>query len=53
MTRNNLEKRGGAEIRTSFNPLSRKSKEAQKKDPWFKKRQKERNLIEVAFGNGK
>ena len=52
-TRDNREKLGGLEIRTSFKPLGRKSKETQKKDPWFKKKQKERNRIEGAFGNGK
>jgi len=52
-TRDNREKLGGLEIRTSFKPLGRKSKETQKNDPWFKKKQKERNRIEGAFGNGK
>jgi hypothetical protein len=36
-TRDNREKLGGLEIRTSFKPLGRKSKETQKNDPWFKR----------------
>lgn len=42
----------GLKIRTSFRPLGRASKEKQA-NPWFKAKQKERNRIEGAFGNGK
>ena len=42
----------GLKIRTSFKPLGRASKEKQA-SPWFKAKQKERNRIEGAFGNGK
>ena len=42
----------GLRIRTSFKPLGRASKEKQA-NPWFKAKQKERNRIEGAFGNGK
>lgn len=52
-TRENRETTGELGIRTSFKPLGRKSKEIQKTDPWFKAKQKERNRIEGAFGNGK
>jgi hypothetical protein len=41
------------EIRTSFIPLGRKSREIQRTDPWFKAKQKERNKIEGAFGREK
>ena len=51
--RENREMTGELGIRTSFKPLGRKSKEIQKTDPWFKAKQKERNRIEGAFGNGK
>jgi hypothetical protein len=43
---------GALKIRTSFRPLGRASKEKQA-NPWFKAKQKERNRIEGAFGNGK
>jgi hypothetical protein len=33
--------------------LGRKSRKIQRTDPWFKAKQKERNRIEGAFGNGK
>ena len=39
-------------IRTSFKPLGRASREKQA-NPWFKAKQRERNRIEGAFGNGK
>jgi hypothetical protein len=39
-------------VKPSFKPLGRKAKE-QAKDPWYRKKQKERNRIEGAFGNGK
>jgi len=39
-------------VRPSFKPLGRKSKE-HGKDRWYRKKQKERNRIEGAFGNGK
>ncbi len=52
-TRENREAIGNLGIRTSFIPLGRKSREIQKTDPWFKAKQKERNRIEGAFGNGK
>jgi IS5 family transposase len=52
-TRDNREKMEELGVRTSFLPLGRKSKEIQKNDPWFKAKQKERNRIEGAFGNGK
>lgn len=38
--------------RPSFKPLGRNAKE-QGKDPRFRKKQKKRNQIEGAFGNGK
>ena len=52
-TRENRETMGALGVRTAFKPLGRKSKEIQKNDPWFKAKQKERNRIEGAFGNGK
>jgi IS5 family transposase len=52
-TRENREETGQLGIRTSFIPLGRTSKEIQRTDPWFKAKQKERNRIEGAFGNGK
>ena len=52
-TRDNREETGKLGIRTSFIPLGRTSKEIQKTNPWFKAKQKERNRIEGAFGNGK
>ncbi len=52
-TRENRETTGELGIRTSFKPLGRKSKEIRNTDPWFKAKQKERNRIEGAFGNGK
>jgi hypothetical protein len=52
-TRENRETMGDLGVRTAFKPLGRKSKEIQKNDPWFKAKQKERNRIEGAFGNGK
>ena len=39
-------------VRPSFKPLGRAAKKTGK-DPWFRKKQKERNRIEGAFGNGK
>jgi len=39
-------------VRPSFKPLGRTAKK-KGKDPWFRKKQKERNRIEGAFGNGK
>ena len=39
-------------VRPSFKPLGRAAKKTGK-DPWFRKKQKERNGIEGAFGNGK
>jgi len=39
-------------VRPSFKPLGRPAKKPGK-DPWFRKKQKERNRIEGAFGNGK
>ncbi len=39
-------------VKPSFKSLGRKAKE-QAKDPWYRKKQKERNRIEGAFGNGK
>ena len=38
-------------IRPSFKPLGRTPKP--RKDPWFRKKQKERNRIEGGFGHGK
>ena len=52
-TRENREATDELEIRTSFIPLGRKSREIQKTDPWFRAKQKERNRIEGSFGNGK
>jgi len=48
----NREDLGALKIRTSFKPLGRASREKQA-NPWFKAKQKERNRIEGAFGNGK
>jgi len=48
----NREDLDGLKIRTSFKPLGRASREKQA-DPWFKAKQRERNRIEGAFGNGK
>lgn len=39
-------------VRPAFKPLGRKTKPL-KKDPWFRKKQKERNRIEGGFGHGK
>jgi hypothetical protein len=39
-------------VRPSFKPLGRKAKD-QARDPWYRKKQKERNWIEGALGNGK
>ena len=48
----NREDLDGLKIRTSFKPLGRASREKQA-NPWFKAKQRERNRIEGAFGNGK
>lgn len=50
-TRENRALMDKEEIRPAFKPLGRKSKT--KPDRWFKKKQKERNRIEGAFGHGK
>jgi IS5 family transposase len=52
-TRDNRERLGTQGIRTSFKPLGRKAKEIQRKDPWFKDKQKKRNRVEGHIGNGK
>jgi hypothetical protein len=39
-------------VRPSFKPLGRKAKD-QARDPWYRKKQRERNWIEGALGNGK
>jgi len=41
------------EIKSSFKALGRKGKNNQVRDRWFKKKQRERNQIEGAIGNGK
>jgi len=40
-------------IKTSFVRLGKKQKSEQRFDRWFRRKQKERNLIEGNFGNGK
>ncbi len=41
------------EIRGAFKALGRKGKDRSAYDQWFKKKQRQRNQIEGAFGNGK
>lgn len=41
------------EIRGAFKSLGRKGKDSPTYDQWFKKKQRQRNQIEGAFGNGK